>query len=67
MEPLRRALRAIKELFLMFLFLLWQAEVQKELEQLCSVLGSLKDECETLLTDFFPEFWDAIVNKLVSY
>lgn len=41
-----------------------EAEVQKELEQLCNVLGSLKDECETLLTDFFPEFWNAIVNKL---
>ena len=43
-----------------------QAEVQKELEQLCNVLGSLKDECDTLLTDFFPELWNALVSKLVS-
>ena len=42
-----------------------QDVVQQELEQLCKVLGSLSDECRTLMT-FFPQLWDAIINKLVS-
>ena len=44
----------------------YQAEVLQELEQVCKILGSLADECNTLLSDFFPQLWDAIVNKLVS-
>ena len=36
------------------------------MEKLCSVLGSLKDECNTLVTTFFPQIWQLLISKAVS-
>lgn len=40
-----------------------QSEAQAALEDLCSKLGSLKDECDTLVTTFFPQIWNLLVNQ----
>ena len=47
-------------------FLSLQQEVEDALKKVCSALGSLKDECGTLVTTFFPQIWQLIVNQVVS-
>ena len=46
--------------------LLFQQDAEDALKEACSVLGSLKEECDLLLTSFFPQIWEMIVNEVVS-
>ena len=50
----------------MSLVLLIQNDVESALKKVCSILGSLKEECNVLLTTFFPQIWQMIVNGEVS-
>ena len=43
-----------------------QAEAKAAVEQLCSVLGSLKDECKTLVDSYFDQIWKLLVQQAVS-
>ena len=44
----------------------FQDDVEKALKDVCSVLSSLKDECDVLLETFFPQIYQMIVNEMVS-
>ena len=42
-----------------------QAEAQAALDDLCSKLGSLGDECKTLVDSYFPQIWQMLINEAV--
>ena len=41
-----------------------QTEAQQALDDLCSKLGSLGDECKTLVDSYFPQIWQLLINKV---
>ena len=40
-----------------------QAEAKAEVENICGILGSLKDECDKLVDQYFDAIWQELVNN----
>ena len=62
MHPLNKPLPLL--IFLYFLDYT-QEEAEEALDKFCEVLGSLKEECQTMVNTFFPQIWDMVINELV--
>ena len=43
-----------------------QSQAEAAIEEVCSKLGPLKDECDSVVQDFFPQIWQLLVNQVVS-
>ena len=43
-----------------------QSEVEQELDDLCSKLGALGDECKTVVNEFLPQILKMISDEIVS-
>ena len=43
-----------------------QEEVKAALDKVCADTGGLAGTCKDLVDQYFPQIWQALVNKLVS-
>ena len=43
-----------------------QSQAEAAIEEVCSKLGPLKDECDSVVKDYFPQIWQLLMSQVVS-
>ena len=43
-----------------------QSQAEAAIEEVCSKLGPLKDECDSVVQDYFPQIWQLLMSQVVS-